>query len=143
LIAIDPGKVSGWALFYYTQLHAAGVLDEEEILDHPPVPEWDPVLAVIEVPRIYPMGKGKGDPNDLLTLALSVGDLRGFYQRRGMRVRLVTPRQWKGTAPKDIHNRRILDNLNEHETEVLPSLAKSKAHNMIDAIGLGLWVLGR
>ena len=141
MIAIDPGKWSGWALFHRGKLHAAGVLSEAAILEAPPVPEWAPAIAVIEEPRIYPLGRGKGDPNDILKLALTVGDLRGFYRRHGLHVELVTPRRWKGTVPKAIHGERVLAALAPDEVAILPTLPKTKRHNMVDAIGIGVWWL--
>jgi len=141
MIAIDPGKWSGWALFFHGKLQAAGVLSEATILDKPPMVEWAPAVAVIEIPRAYPLGKGKGDPQDLIKLAILAGDLRGFYRRHGLHTELVEPRRWKGTVPKDIHGERVLGALAPDEAAILPTLPKSKRHNMVDAIGLGLWWL--
>lgn len=141
VIAIDPGQISGWATFHRGELYAAGVMTEAEIVGRPPVAQWAPVQVVIEVPRIYPLGRGKGDPNDLISLALLVGELRGFYRRSGLPVELVEPRRWKGTTPKKIHNRRVKDALAPEERAILPTLPEYKAHNMIDAVGLGLWWL--
>jgi len=141
VIAIDPGLWSGWALFHRGKLHVAGVLSEDEITRAPPMPEWSPAIALIEVPVIYPIGKSKGDPNDLIKLAITVGDLRGFYRRHGLRVGFVKPRRWKGTVPKEIHGERVVGKLEADERAILPTLPKTKRHNMIDAIGLGLWWL--
>ena len=47
--------------------------------------------------------------------------------------------------PKDIHNRRVLKALSESELAVLPKRPRAKTpdNNMVDAVGIGLWRLGR
>lgn len=141
VIAIDPGKRSGFAVFNGGALAVAGTLDEAEILDRPPCSLGG--VAVIEVPVVYPTRKV--DANDLIDLAVLVGDLRGYYRRTGFEVRLVRPRTWKGTVPKDIHGRRVLAALSAEERALLPRRprAKNYDHNMLDAVGLGLWQLKR
>ncbi len=143
VIGIDPGKRSGWALFDRgNALVAAGTMPEREILDSPPGAERYDVpfgLVVIELPVIYPTRKTP--PADLIDLAVLVGDLRGFYYRAGVEVRLVTPRNWKGTVPKPIHNKRTLAALTPEERALLPKRPRARDydHNMLDAVGLGLW----
>jgi len=96
---------------------------------------------VIELPRIY--NPSPVPPNDLLDLAVLVGDLRGYYRRLGFKVELVYPRTWKGTVPKKIHNARTLAKLTAAEVELLPKRPRAKDydHNMLDSVGLGLWWL--
>lgn len=142
--AVDPGKRSGWAIFVDAALVEAGVWSEVDMLEAgTPIVELGPAVAVIELPVIYPLGRGEGDPNDLIDLAVLVGDLRGFYRRAGLDVVLVKPRTWKGTTPKPIHNERVLRALTPAERALLPRRPRAKGfdHNMLDAIGLGLWQL--
>jgi hypothetical protein len=136
IVAIDPGKRSGFAMFHDGELVCAGYATDGELLGVPPLPTTKPALAVIELPVVY-QRTGKGDPNDLIDLAVLVGDLRGFYRRCGVDVALVRPRTWKGTVPKAIHGERVLAVLSTEERAIL----KGTDHNMIDAIGLGLWQL--
>lgn len=148
VIGIDPGKHTGWAHFCCGVLRGAGVVSAEEILRSPDANRGadvdPPTIVVIELPRIYPRG-GKGDPNDLIDLAVMVGDLRGFYVRHGFTVRLVTPRTWKGTVPKSIHNKRVLAALSDEERATLPKRPRARTydHNMVDAVGLALFQLQR
>jgi len=150
VIAIDPGKRTGWAWFDGRRLIRAGTNTDAEILASPPHGEAPRNharacdVAIIEVPRIYPRG-GKGDQNDLIDLAVLVGDLRGFYRRHGFTVRLVPPRTWKGTAPKHIHGERVLAALTPAERALLPRRPRAGTfdHNMLDAVGLGLFQLKR
>ena len=143
VIAIDPGKRSGWARFWRGDLREAGALPEGHILRIPPGPRSAaPGVCVIEVPVIYPGTRDK-NPNDLITLALMVGDLRGYYRRAGFEVHLVKPRTWKGTAPKKICCARTVAALRPEELALLPKRPRAKDydHNMLDSIGLGLWWL--
>ena len=55
----------------------------------------------------------------------------------------VQPSTWKGTVPKKIFLERILKCLTDEERQRLPKLPASKLHNVIDAVGIGLWKLGR
>lgn len=146
IVSIDPGKRSGWAVFFDGELLFADAWAEADMLDGAlPMVGIAPAVAVIECPVIYPLGKGKGDPNDLITLAVLVGDLRGFYRRAGLDVALVKPRTWKGTVPKRIHNERVLGALTPEERALLPRRPRARDfdHNMLDAVGLGLWQLAR
>jgi hypothetical protein len=88
--------------------------------------------VVIENPRIYPTTKR---PNDILTLARIVGRFEERYC--DVRVRLVTPREWKGTLPKALMAKRILAALTPWEKV----FEKSWGPDAIDAIGLGKWAL--
>lgn len=154
VVSIDPGKKTGWAYFQNGLLIQCGVETnfsmKEFVLYHPFINvslvrasalQNPPV--VIEKPVVYPRDKVR--PNDLITLAILVGEVKGVAESLGFEVELVTPRVWKGTVPKKIHNRRVLLELIPEELKLLPrrSRAKDYDHNMLDAIGLGLWKLGR
>lgn len=102
---------------------------------------------MIEKPQIYRATKSQGDPNDLITLAVMVGQYWERASSRGaISCLLVLPSEWKGQVPKQIHEKRILGALSGQELSRVPGrseLAASKRHNVIDAVGLGLWKLGR
>lgn len=135
LIAIDPGKTTGWALFMGGKLCVAAPSVQSASIA-------GPFEVIIELPRIYP-GGGKGDPNDIVDLAVLVGKFAERY--KSGTVHLVTPRQWKGNVPKKIHQPRILKKLSPEELAVMPKRPRAKDydHNMVDAVGLGLFHLGR
>lgn len=138
LLAFDPGNRTGWARFVGQKLVAAGLLKAGRI-----ELGW-PQKVVVEVPRWYPK-EHEIDVNDLLDLGLKAGVLSGFYEQRGVEVESVFPRTWKGTVPKKIHNERVLAALTEEEVALLPRRprAKDHDHNVLDAVGIGLWKLGR
>lgn len=97
-------------------------------------------VIVSEFPKVYSVGKSKGDPEDLLQLAAIVG---GIVCRERAVSKIVRPYEWKGQVPKDIMTGRILSKLSPLEQRIIPKLAASKLHNVIDAIGIGLRHVGR
>lgn len=142
MIAIDPGvKACGVARF-----DDRGVL---RVARYEPVEELHDSLddflygdsLVVEMPRIYPgSSQQKGDLNDLLNLAAIVGRCEALYG--SMCRERVFPAQWKGQVPKKIMTARILSKLSKVERDCIVH-AGAKDHNIIDAIGIGLWKLGR
>lgn len=155
LLILDPGNLTGWACFTDEKLVAAGTVKKADAFvggcggDRASVryawayQHWRPDLVLIEVPRWYP--HDHSDVNDLLDLSVYVGELKRFYEAMGCVVERVWPRTWKGNVPKEITNRRTLAALSPGELELLPRRprAKDHDHNMLDAVGLGLWKLGR
>lgn len=144
LVAIDPGKVTGVAVFEDGVLVRATVCDLEEclLLLENTAPLNRHRLSgdcVIEVPQVYPGQQQKGDQNDLIKLAIMVGRYEACATTQRFRVVLVKPRQWKGQLPKDVCWQRVRETLTPGELTKLEKLSKSKAHNMHDAIGIGTW----
>lgn len=147
LLAIDPGACTGWAFFGNGELFDCGVTEIDakpcravEILQV----NYSPKLLVIEQPEIYnDRSVWKGDPNDLIKVALQVGRWIERATLAGATVKTTLPKTWKGQTPKAIHNARALGKLSVLEANRVPRMADSKRHNMIDAIALGLWTLGR
>ena len=154
LLAVDPAiTCTGWAFFVGERLDRCGIIETKAnmpfdrrirsigqgILQATP---GVPLMLVIEWPQIYHKWS-KGDNNDLLPLAAIAGNLMSHFP--WAKTQLPKPAQWKGQVPKDVHNARVLKRLSVDETRLVAAarVAKSKAHNMIDAIGLGLWALGR
>lgn len=95
-----------------------------------------PDELVIERPRVYP-GKGKGDQNDLIDLALLAGRLSTL----GRAPVFVNPAEWKGQVPKEVSKRLVRERLSEVELARIPDHG-TKTHNVYDAIDIGLWYLG-
>jgi hypothetical protein len=96
--------------------------------------------VVIEIPRIY-LGKGKGDLNDLIDLAVLAGGLSTL----GTSAYFVTPSEWKGQTPKDVMAVRVRAKLTPQELALFNACdcPASLRHNVLDAIGIGLWKIGR
>jgi hypothetical protein len=137
---VDPGvHKSAFALF------REGVLERLYYTGGRPL-LYEPLDAVlVEVPQVYSGSKSKGDPNDLIDLALAAGKLLGHL---GMGT-TVKPRDWKGTIEKSKMTEIIKTKLSGPERTVVREfqavlkIPGSKMHNIYDAIGIGLWYHGR
>ena len=90
--------------------------------------------VVVEFPKAYVGAKSGGDYEDLLQLAAVVGAIRP--------TRIVRPHEWKGQMKKDPCNRRVLERLDGTERSHIED-AGAKTHNVLDAVGIGLYCLGR
>jgi hypothetical protein len=156
VLAIDPGKTFGWALFCDGKLFASAHCSQKAFfswklsaqavrvgMDLPPLPEdflepGDTCVVVGEKPNYRHQGTGKGDasPNDLITLSIFLGELVALYRRKVDVVEFVTAHGWKGSVKKEIcHSRmqKVLD----------PDEQMPENHNARDAVGICLWKLGR
>ena len=152
-VAIDPGKKAvGWALFSDKNLIQCGLVINEggpaqlNAAMEDAFQDFHAAVVVVEVPQMYQQRFLKGDPNDLIDVALAAGMAVGNLAPCGDEdIELVRPRKWKGTRPKKVCNQLTLKTLTPAElaiyenTECLASLR----HNVIDAIGIGLWKAGR
>jgi hypothetical protein len=100
--------------------------------------------CVIEMPLLYPNGKIKGSGNDIVKLATLAGASMAALPH--CRVQAVPPAGWKGQVPKKIHQPRILAKLSAAERALVDKAERrygAKTHNIIDAIGIGLYALRR
>jgi hypothetical protein len=143
LLTIDPGKATGWAYFRDRILVMSGVVPFN-ISMTVPFATWTTDEVVIEKPKIYPVRQWKGDPNDLIDVAVVAGYMGGIVNCR--KVKWITPQEWKGNRPKDVDHRHTMSLLSPEEKEVIKEtkgVLKSQKHNMIDAVGIGLWYLRR
>lgn len=148
LICIDPGLVTGYALFTNGVLYKAGFRDSCDLFGELGIPALLPApgLVVIEVPQYRARDRSqRTDPNDLIKLAVLVGEIKRYYALLRYGVELVTPVAWKGSIPKDVHNKHVLEMLRPVELAVMQKRPRARKpdNNMVDAIGLGLWKLGR
>ena len=152
MITIDPGlNGCGVAFWGVKELQAAYYLPRNSRVEQKPfgmaetlrsaVESAMPVeRIIIEKPQIYPSMPVPSD--DLLNLHEMSSIFVGLL---GRTVEWVRPREWKGSVRKEIMTNRliaIMDNTDENGDIVLPT-AKSLQHNVYDAIGIGLWALGR
>ncbi len=155
LLSIDPGKLLvGWALFDNNDsLVRCGLVRSDCIEDmawelevfNSSLRHADQVAdeLIIEVPQIYPQRAQKGDPNDCIDVALVAGMSAMLYYND--ETVFVRPKEWKGQRPKDIDNAYTLKCLEPAELKVYEEVAciASLRHNILDAIGIGLWKLNR
>lgn len=144
LLTIDPGKKSvGWAEFSDKKLSNCGLVSVtwHDLLGQ--IPCMYITHIVIEVPQVYQQRLLKGDPNYLIDVSLVAG---GIAARSGLRKpEFIRPRVWKGNVPKDIMTKRIVDHMDADEFDIFEAIdvPKGLQHNVLDAIGIGLWKVGR
>lgn len=131
LLAIDPGKCCGYAAFFCGELQYAAQGNGYTLID---VIRWADVI-VFEHPEIYRSRYMKGDPNDLFPLVKQIGWMQG-KARAGTEFFEYLPKAWKGQVPKPVIAARAAKVLG-HEPIPLSQ------HNAWDAIGLGLFHMGR
>lgn len=105
-----------------------------------------PIAFVVELPRVYPTSKQKGDPNDLIAVAAVAGAYAGLSHFQREPARYVHPSTWKGQVPKEIVEQRIKDRMIEWPAddvarwaEDMGKIARTKRHNATDAIGIAMW----
>lgn len=101
-------------------------------------------VVVYELPQVYRGRKNKGDPNDLIMLAVIAGEVAGRFPKA--HVIEVTPRRWSGGTSKtttgdawdSIRGRRLIERLTPEERACVQD-----THDALDSAGIGLWCLGR
>ena len=102
-------------------------------------------FLVVEKPQVY----GGKHPDDLIELSASLGAcVSAISETLWMEgYKAYFPREWKGQVPKTVHHRRIRKKLTGEENAILDRcLAKvvvSLQHNVLDAVGLGMFHLRR
>ena len=150
LATIDPGAHEvGWAVFEGGELEAAG------LIECPSLPWLSQALyrlfqlqcpseAVVEIPQVYPQRSWKGDPNDLIDVAVVAGAAVAALSFHTA-PELVRPHAWKGNRPKAVDNRLTKSLLNRKERALLSKCGAPARlmHNVVDAVGIGLWKLRR
>lgn len=133
-------------------LVACGVRARSKPLPRPTASQDEAIVEVFgERPKIYP--HSKIPTSDIITLAIRAGAAIGPYQYPAdpavpaAKVTYYEPWEWKGSVAKNVHHQRLWGHLGPHEKELVAKtaegMAPSKRHNMMDAIGIGLFALGR
>jgi hypothetical protein len=136
LLAIDSGKNLGWALFLPTgQLHSCGLRT---------LPSELPALTRIIIERPH-AGRTRARARDILTLAIRAGEAGGVLRYlTGVEPEYIEPQRWKGQLPKKRCNAIVEAKLSEQEKRLLNNIKPVSAkHNVLDAIGIGLFSVGR
>jgi hypothetical protein len=139
-LSLDPGLSTGFAWWSpKLQLVACGVR-----VDGPgPAVEYDISHLIIECPRIYTARLMKGDPNNIVTLAVQVGRYIERYGSRGFTS--VFPGEWKQQQSKGAHHPKIFKALSPVAQEIVRKAGKGMGEkalgDMFDAIGLGQYAI--
>lgn len=135
LVSIDPGRRTGVACWLRGELVRVEVVTMA-LGDTGPVRELpEAAAAVVELPQAW----GRVPAQDLITLAWIAGACSAQYER----VVPVAPVKWRrGNMPKAILAGRIMDRLTPAERAIVDAAAQGGGH-AVDAVGIGLWALGR
>lgn len=99
--------------------------------------DWVERNAIIEIPKVH-----RDTPNTeaITKLSTACGAYTAILQAAGFNVEWVEPRAWKGMVPKNVMFNRIIAKLSDEEYTYIH---KPKDHNVVDAIGIGLWKIKR
>jgi hypothetical protein len=139
-LAVDSGRDWGWALVAPDPHHpdAPAVLLACGLRKLSwPLPVT-PTRLVVEQPHL---GQSRATKKDLRVLALRAGEVAGrLGERLGLEVvEYVEPNWWKrGSVEKEVMNERVRQRLSASE-----SVLAGKNHNVLDAIGIALFCVGR
>lgn len=167
MLAVDPSLTStGWALFEGGRLKDCGYIPA-------PGPRMAPMLhrtrcaaiscynqiagpivdeVLVEVPQFYTREKSKGDPNNLAPLWGIAGAFGAVFHTATPTD--YRPREWKATVAPDIMMARIWRAMTAQEVGTFCEgtkwsldkgnpKKKDKAGDALDAVGIGLFHLGR
>lgn len=140
ILSVDSGGNMGWALFDKTLL--ACDLGLPALLR----PEKAYVGAVTRIIIERPhTGRTRARARDIITLAIRAGEVGGVLRYlTGVEPEYIEPQKWKGQLNKkrcnDIVEARLLPQEKSLLNKIKPLSAK---HNVLDAIGIGLFSVGR
>lgn len=157
LVSLDPGlRHAGVAVFKNEWLHQCTLISNPEVtVRGPPAWEtmademtrylsqfefWPNCTFVGEMPQIY--RNAYYNPDDILQLAACLATCS--YQCKGPKYTYL-PRQWKGKLVKEKHHKLIEYSMMRDEMELYEKLKAPATlkHNVMDAIGVGLYHLLR
>ncbi len=131
VLAVDSGKDWAWAF-----VDRKGVLVACGLRKAPGQVSWTPDRLVVEKPDT---GQRRATKQDLITQALRAGDVGGrLGQTFGLEAQYVEAVKWGGSLAKGIKNARVLEKLSASERVLAGS-----NHNVLDAIGIALFCVGR
>jgi hypothetical protein len=152
LVAIDPGLNSmGVALWGSVRNDSTTpetfLLKAPRKLDLAPRALWIARQLASQLPRGFERGDFVCEypawhgiqlgwaAGDLQKLVFLVGVLAGYFNTAHS-FTPVTPKEWKGQLPKDVVKRRLVKKFG-------PGATREWERDMWDAVGIGLWKLGR
>ena len=167
-LTIDPGECTGLAWGFGAHLLACAAAGPGDALEVPDVVNtachvgntFESVGAygghmVIELPRFYPP-KTYGHPkrataigNALIRESVTLGRWEERAHLLGFTFEEIYPRAWKGSIKKKAMCMHVIKCMTPDERKMVSAtlkaskLAKSKTHNVLDAIGMFFWKVGR
>lgn len=151
IITIDPGIYIGFSLWDADKFKRGALMyplkhghvhhknKEKTFYDFKRmIAKQQPVVkAYIENAKLMKSGKGivAADSGALVKLSQTIGRITQILVDAGCKVELIEVAKWKGTLPKEVCERRI--------RRQLPRIPEKESNHAIDAIGIGLFMLGK
>lgn len=154
-ICIDPGlRCSGLAVFLSGLLVSTAAVENPHpgrgpeawramasaVVAHLALDPAVPKELVVEKMVHYPGSPVRTD--DLMELVGVSGAVVGALDPCSAYF-TYTPKEWKGSVPKPVHNKRTMARLTPAESELFASIPRGLVNNAIDAAGIGLFRLKR
>jgi hypothetical protein len=144
IVSVDPGNCAGAASWRMRAPGSGYQLTAVDLNDPDDVNDWEGYRGEVDVLVIEHPILQMGDLNDRARALRLAQDLAGVNVIEGRWIQALrprklvqyTPHEWKGSVPKGIMNARTLEQLTPEERRLVPP--GGKAHNGIDAIGVGL-----
>lgn len=140
-VCVDPGKHAlAYSVWENTKFRWAYLVQGNRAQMFRAVAKEEPTMVICELPVAYPGSRTGGDPNDLIQVAASAGAAMGACDCSIT----VQPVQWKGQLPKEIHHERLRKGPGwvYAMDSCLATVPVNLRHNVLDAIGIGLWAFG-
>lgn len=105
-----------------------------------------PKTLVVERPKVYPAGRSKGDPQDLIDISFVGGAVIGKLSAPGITAVAPLPSDWIGGIPKETKAGNCWTSprglLAARRLTALERLAVVDSHDAVDAALQGKWALG-
>ena len=133
-MAIDSGGDWAWAYVADGLLRGCGLKTLPD-----PWPTAD--RLVVEKPHT---GRSKATAKDRITLAIRAGEAGALFGHHlKLKPEYIEPSRWKGSVDKPVMNKIVLAKLKPEELALLVGFTTTKKHNVLDAIGIALFSVGR
>lgn len=101
----------------------------------PPMPRE----ALVVVERQFVVPGSRVPPADIIELSWAAGECSMHFDR----CEKVSVNRWKGQTPKRVCHGWVMDELSDAEKYVLVGLSKTQWVEVLDAVGIALWRVGR
>lgn len=135
MLCVDPGvSYYAWACYDRQKLVACGLKQGTE-----PLPRGTNPSSTFVIESQFIDRHSRVKTSDVIALAQAAGRIAALHPAAIW----YTPNQWKGSVPKRVHQKRVLAALTEAERALLEGRPKKELVQVLDAIGLGLFHLGR
>ena len=145
IVAVDPGNEAGFAVFDLSSRN----LERAELVRGDPTPD---LIGLFPSDFVFyieePHSRGASDRMGAASLLKHRDNASKWIMlaqfAKAQRIEQIKPVFWKGSINKKIFTQRLERDLTELERSFFSQIKpKGKAHNVLDAIGLGKWAVAK